>query len=226
MPQLDFNTFDSWAFRWESTQTLWFILVEEDEFPLLRHRAGRNDESAWESQFMTMAEKKSRVMGEASHKACFNITDIISAPSISCIAAADSFIKGFEGGQKDEMSVLNIKVDGALSESVEGYYLQKQFRSLVVERGYPVDETYETSVKWPGNCKVDPYVDLDWRINAALESMRKQYSDSVDKMVVVFVNNSLENVLRVVAGRSRARCKLHIPSAEDNTPFTQENMEK
>ncbi|KRY99533.1 hypothetical protein T11_4322, partial [Trichinella zimbabwensis] len=37
MSQPVFKNFDSWAFRWESTQLLWFILVEEDGFPVLRY---------------------------------------------------------------------------------------------------------------------------------------------------------------------------------------------
>ncbi|KRY94180.1 hypothetical protein T11_5115, partial [Trichinella zimbabwensis] len=35
-----------------------------------------------------------------------------------------------------------------LSESIEGYYLQKPFRSLAAERGYPVDEVYEYELKF------------------------------------------------------------------------------
>ncbi|KRZ73616.1 hypothetical protein T10_1982 [Trichinella papuae] len=211
MSQSYFRTFDSWAFSWQSTQTLWFILVQEDRFPHLRFRAVRNEMGEWKFQSVTTIENKSRVMGKASHEACFNITDVISAPSMKCVAAADSFIKAFERDQKDEMKILNIKVDGGLSESVEGYYLQKQFRSLAVERGYPVDEVYETSIKWSENCNVDAYVNLDWRINAALESLREKYSGSMDKVVVVFVDKSLESVLRGVGIRSRVLFKLHAP---------------
>ncbi|KRZ13599.1 hypothetical protein T11_7969 [Trichinella zimbabwensis] len=221
MPQLDFKTFDSLAFRWESTQMLWFILVEEDGFPLLHFRAGRNEESEWKFQSMTKTERKSREMGKASHKACFNITDVICAPSIKCIVAAHSFIKAFERDQKDEMKILNIKVDGGLSESIEGYYLQKPFRSLAAERGYPVDEVYETSVKWSRNSIVDPYVNLDWRIKAALESFREKYSGSMDKVVAVFVDKSLESVLRGVGIRSRVLFKLHAPPVDDDTPMPQ-----
>ncbi|KAL1230582.1 Non-reducing polyketide synthase atr1 [Trichinella pseudospiralis] len=34
---------------------------------------------------------------------------------------------------------------------------RKQFRSLALERGYAVDEVYETSVKWSENGKIDPF---------------------------------------------------------------------
>ncbi|KRY99099.1 hypothetical protein T11_6270 [Trichinella zimbabwensis] len=82
-----------------------------------------------------------------------------------------------------------------------------------------------TSVQWPENCKVDPYVDLDWRISAALESFKIKYSGSKDKTVVVFVDKRLESVLRHVAGLSRVSYELYIPPVED-TPLTQENIKK
>ncbi|KRY82430.1 hypothetical protein T4D_621, partial [Trichinella pseudospiralis] len=184
----------------------------EDVLPFLRLGAGRKEEGVRKSGFATMTEKRSRAMGTASHYARFNIVDVICAPSFTCITAADNFIKGFEGGLKDEIKVLDIKVDGGLSSSVEGYYLQKQFLSLAAEGGYRVDETYETSVKCPENCKIDPYINLYWRINAALESIRKKYSGSMDKMVVVFVDKSLESLLKEVLVGLPAAFKVHVPS--------------
>ncbi|KRX92463.1 hypothetical protein T4E_366 [Trichinella pseudospiralis] len=206
------STFDSWSVRWHFTHELWFIFVEEDVLPFLRLGAGRKEEGVRKSGFATMTEKRSRAMGTASHYARFNIVDVICAPSFTCITAADNFIKGFEGGLKDEIKVLDIKVDGGLSSSVEGYYLQKQFLSLAAEGGYRVDETYETSVKCPENCKIDPYINLYWRINAALESIRKKYSGSMDKMVVVFVDKSLESLLKEVLVGLPAAFKVHVPS--------------
>ncbi|KRZ02756.1 hypothetical protein T4B_10705, partial [Trichinella pseudospiralis] len=43
---------------------------------------------------------------------------------------------------------------------------------------------------------------LNWRINAALESFRKKYSVSKHTMVAVFVDKSLESVLRDVGAHS------------------------
>ncbi|KRX87789.1 hypothetical protein T4E_9744 [Trichinella pseudospiralis] len=226
MSQSDFKTSDSLAFRWESTEMLWFILIEKDKLPLLRLRAGRNEENGWKFQSMSKTEGKSREMGEASHKACFNITNVISAPNINCILAADSFIKGFEGEKKDQGKSLNIKVDGGLSETVDGYYLQKQFQSLVAESGYPIDESYESSVKWSQNCTVDPYINLDWRIRAALESFREKYLGSMDNVVVVFVDKSLESVLRRIGIQSQVLFKLHAPTVHDDSPLTQLNIRK
>ncbi|KRZ21424.1 hypothetical protein T4B_9588, partial [Trichinella pseudospiralis] len=185
----------------------------------------RNEMGEWKFYSTTTVESKSHVMGEISHESGFNITDVICAPSMRCVAAADSFIKGFERDQKGKMKNLNIKIDGGLSESIEGYYLQKQFRSLALERGYAVDEVYETSIKWSENHNVDTYVNSDWRINAALKSLRKKYPGSMDKMVAVFVDKSLESVLRGVGAHSRRLFKLYSPAIED-TLMAQENADK
>ncbi|KAL1286031.1 Ubiquitin-associated and SH3 domain-containing protein [Trichinella pseudospiralis] len=156
MWKTNLSTFDSWSFRWESTQELWFVLVEEDELPFLCLRSGVNQASVGKVPFTTMTERRSRAMGRASFNARFNITDVICAPSFTCFTAADNFIKGFQDGLEDEMKILNIKVDGGLSSTVEGYYLCKQFQSMLVESGFNVDESYETSVKCPENYKIDP----------------------------------------------------------------------
>ncbi|KRY54501.1 hypothetical protein T03_3908 [Trichinella britovi] len=193
----------SWVLRWESTPMMWFILVEDDGFPVLRLREGKNEASERDFQSMTAVERKSCVMGQASQIEHFNISEVICAPSIKCIVAADSFINGFQCEKKDEIKGLNIKIDGGLSSTAECYYLHKEFRSLVVERGYDVDETYESSVERPTKCKEDPYVDLDSRLSAALKFMRRKYSDSEDKVVTVFVDKCLGSVLRSAARRSR-----------------------
>ncbi|KRX67959.1 hypothetical protein T09_14432 [Trichinella sp. T9] len=202
----------SWVLRWESTPMMWFILVEDDGFPVLRLREGKNEASERNFQSMTAVERKSCVMGQASQIEHFNISEVICAPSIKCIVAADSFINGFQCEKKDEIKGLNIKIDGGLSSTVECYYLHKEFRSLVVEHGYDVDETYESSVERPTKCKEDPYVDLDSRLSAVLKFMRRKYSDSEDKVVTVFVDKCLESVLRSAARRSRLKVKLHVPA--------------
>ncbi|KRX92467.1 hypothetical protein T4E_3486 [Trichinella pseudospiralis] len=225
MSQTDFINFDSWAFRWDSTQLLWFILVEKDRFSHLHFREVEKDAGEWKFQSMPMAEKKSRVMGAASYKSCFNITDVISAPSTKCILAADSFIKGFESGQQDTTNPLKIKVEAALSKSVEGYHSHKQFQLLAIERGYRVDDSYETCAQRSGNSEVDPYVDLDCRISAALESFKEKYSGSEEKMVVVFVDKRLESVLRHVANLSNMAYELYVPAVED-IPLNGENAQK
>ncbi|KRZ53564.1 hypothetical protein T02_10446 [Trichinella nativa] len=97
---------------------------------------------------------------------------------------------------KDEIIDLKIKIDGGLSRTVEGFYLHKQFRSMVAERGYNVDETYESSVQCPENNKIDPYINLAWRLNMALLSFQNKYSSAKWKMIIVFVDKSLESVLK------------------------------
>ncbi|OUC48985.1 hypothetical protein D917_05815 [Trichinella nativa] len=143
MSEPGFKSFHSWVYRWDSSATIWFIMVEEDGFPFLQLRAGKN--GACESNFhsMTAVGRKSLEMGGLAREAGFNISDIICAPSVKCIVAAGSFIYAFQCEKKDEIKGLNIKIDGAFSSTTEGYYLHKQFRSLAAERGYNVDETYK-----------------------------------------------------------------------------------
>ncbi|XP_003374082.1 hypothetical protein Tsp_08809 [Trichinella spiralis] len=206
------STFDSWSVRWDVRRELWFILVEEDVLPFLRLDAARNQANVRESEFPSMTESRSRAMGTASQNARFNITDVFCAPSFPCVTAAENFIKGFERGRNDGRNYLTIKVDGGFSLSVDGYYLQKQFRSLAVERGYRVDETFESSVKRPESSIFDPYVNLQWRINAAVESLRTKYSCSMNEMVVVFVDKSLESVLKEAFVGLKAAVKIHVSS--------------
>ncbi|KRY16154.1 hypothetical protein T12_9142 [Trichinella patagoniensis] len=186
---------------------------------------GINRKSQRNFKSLTAVERKSFLMGTVACITRLNITDVICSPSTNCINAADSFIKGFQLGKNDEMNVLKIKIDGGFSSTAEGYYLHKEFRSLVVERGYDVDDSYETSVQWPGNYKVDPYVDLEWRLSAALDSMRYKYPDTNPNVVAVFVDKSLGSMLSDIAGRSQLLINMEIPPSED-TPLTQENTEK
>ncbi|KAL1235999.1 Small ribosomal subunit protein [Trichinella pseudospiralis] len=62
MWKTNLSTFDSWSFRWESTQELWFVLVEEDELPFLCLRSGVNQASVGKVPFTTMTERRSRAM--------------------------------------------------------------------------------------------------------------------------------------------------------------------
>ncbi|KRY48893.1 hypothetical protein T03_8164 [Trichinella britovi] len=188
--QPGFKSFHSWVYRWDSSATIWFIMVEEDGFPFLQLRAGKNGASESNFHSMTAVGRKSLEMGGLAREAGFNISDIICAPSVKCIVAA-----AFQRGKKDEIKGLNIKIDGAFSSTTEGYYLHKQFRSLAAERGYNVDETYKTSVKCCGKCKVDRYVNLECRLAAAVQFLKEKYSGMEQNAVVVFVDKSLKSVL-------------------------------
>ncbi|KRZ53571.1 hypothetical protein T02_8643 [Trichinella nativa] len=215
MSEPGFKSFHSWVYRWDSSATIWFIMVEEDGFPFLQLRAGKN--GACESNFhsMTAVGRKSLEMGGLAREAGFNISDIICAPSVKCIVAAGSFIYAFQRGKKDEIKGLNIKIDGAFSSTTEGYYLHKQFRSLAAERGYNVDETYNTSVKCCGKCKVDRYVNLECRLAAAVQFLKEKYSGMEQNAVVVFVDKSLKSVLTDVIGQSGVLYQRHIRPALD-----------
>ncbi|KRX92468.1 hypothetical protein T4E_7607 [Trichinella pseudospiralis] len=225
MPKRNCDTFDSWGFHWDFTQMLWFIMVEEDDLLLFRLGAESDEANVWSSSSLTMTETKSREMGKAAQYMRYNITNVICAPSIKCIAAAHSFIKGFEGGKKYQGKPLNIKIEGGLSETVEGYCLQKQFQSFVAESGYPIDESYETCIKWPGGSSIDPYVNLAWRINEAVKSMMRTYSGAIEQIVAIFVDRSLERMLRCVMIGPPLPFILRVPPIPDSVLAMQEREE-
>ncbi|KRY65198.1 hypothetical protein T4A_5117, partial [Trichinella pseudospiralis] len=160
---------------------LWFILVEEDELPFLCFVQA----SEGKVPFTTMRERTSRAMGKASFQTHFNITVIICAPRFACFTATVNFIKGFQSELEDEMKILNIKVDGVLNSTLEGYYL--------------------ISVKCPKNYKIDLY-----RINTALGSIRKKNSGSMFQMVAVIVDKCLEMVLKTATVGSWPPVKVHV----------------
>ncbi|KRZ84676.1 hypothetical protein T08_14469 [Trichinella sp. T8] len=220
-----FKSFHSWVYRWDSSATIWFIMVEEDGFPFLQLRAGKSGASESNFHSMTAVGRKSLEMGGLAREAGFNISDIICAPSVKCIVAAGSFIYAFQRGKKDEIKGLNIKIDGAFSSTTEGYYLHKQFRSLAAERGYNVDETYKTSVKCCGKCKVDRYVNLECRLAAAVQFLKEKYSGMEQNAVVVFVDKSLKSVLTDVIGQSGVLYQRHIRPALD-IPLPPEKNDK
>ncbi|KRZ08107.1 hypothetical protein T4B_13867 [Trichinella pseudospiralis] len=74
-------------------------------------RAGGNQASEGKVPFTTMRERTSRAMGKASFQTHFNIT---------------SFSLGFQSELEDEMKILNIKVDGVLNSTLEGFPLNAQ----------------------------------------------------------------------------------------------------
>ncbi|KRY78199.1 hypothetical protein T4D_10340, partial [Trichinella pseudospiralis] len=67
---------------------------------------------------------------------------------------------------------------------------------------------------------------LDWRIRAALESFREKYLVSMDNVVVVFVDKSLDSVLRRIGIQSQVLFKLHAPTVDDDSLLTQLNIRK
>ncbi|KRY80862.1 hypothetical protein T4D_12960 [Trichinella pseudospiralis] len=96
------------------------------------------------------------------------------------------------------MKILNIKVDGVLSSTLE------VFACFV----YIYIDLHKISVKCPNNYKIDPYVNLDWRINTALGSIRKKNSGSMFQMVAVIVDKCLEMVLKTATVGSWPPVKL------------------
>ncbi|KRX87151.1 hypothetical protein T4E_9790, partial [Trichinella pseudospiralis] len=147
---------------------LWFILVEEGELPFLcfvqvitnavmdrfikkcfyrNLNLGVNQASEGKVPFTTMRERTSRAMGKASFQTHFNITVIICAPRFACFTAT----------LEDEMKILNIKVDGVLSSTLEalGSIRKKNSGSMFQMVAVIVDKCLEMVLKtatvgsWP-----------------------------------------------------------------------------
>ncbi|KRX14878.1 hypothetical protein T07_13233, partial [Trichinella nelsoni] len=216
MSESDSKIFNTLSLCFEPAIRLQFIFVEENDFPFLFAQTETNQASDGKVSNSTETEGTSQVaMGTASYSASLcDACDVICAPSVSCVITADNFIKELQKCLKDEMIDLKIKIDGGFSKTVEEYYLCKHFRSLVAERGYRVDETYESSVPFPENNKIDPHINLAWLINMAFLSLRNKYSISKWKMVVIFVDKSLERVLKDAYFMSLAPTEPHIPLVE------------
>ncbi|OUC48942.1 hypothetical protein D917_05854 [Trichinella nativa] len=66
----------------------------------------------------------------------------------------------------------------------------------VVKRNVKLMEFFRSSVQCPENNKIDPYINLAWRLNMALLSFQNKYSSAEYKMIIVFVDKSLESVLK------------------------------
>ncbi|KAL1231426.1 Ubiquitin-associated and SH3 domain-containing protein [Trichinella spiralis] len=195
MSKSNSRTFNTLSFCWEPGIRMQFIFVEENDFPFLNVRAETNQASDGKSPHSTETEGTSQAQASYNARLC-DACEVICAPSVSCLIVADNFINGLQKCLKDEMIDLKIKIEGGFSKTVEGYYLYKQFRSLVVGHGYNVDETYESSLQSPENSKIDPYINLVWRVNMTFLSLQNKYSSSEYKMVVVFVDKCLESVLK------------------------------
>ncbi|XP_003374138.1 conserved hypothetical protein [Trichinella spiralis] len=177
MSKSNSRTFNTLSFCWEPGIRMQFIFVEENDFPFLNVRAETNQASDGKSPHSTETEGTSQAQASYNARLC-DACEVICAPSVSCLIVADNFI------------------NGGFSKTVEGYYLYKQFRSLVVGHGYNVDETYESSLQSPENSKIDPYINLVWRVNMTFLSLQNKYSSSEYKMVIVFVDKCLESVLK------------------------------
>ncbi|XP_003373827.1 conserved hypothetical protein [Trichinella spiralis] len=97
MAEIGFERFETLAYWWETTPRVWFVLV--DEVDILSRHLEEEGKKPYEPSgpFMTSTETRSLRMGIAASDANYNISSVISAPHIKCIAAATSFIKVSRG---------------------------------------------------------------------------------------------------------------------------------
>ncbi|KAL1230567.1 NADH-cytochrome b5 reductase 2-A [Trichinella pseudospiralis] len=110
------------------------------------------------------------------------ITDVICAPSLKCVAAAASFIEGYESDVKNNR------------------HSQKQFRSLAIERGYCIDQLYKSALNLQRGCSGQRSLAYDdyLRLHTTLDAIRKVCLRSATKRVVLFVDRSLEKQLKLM----------------------------
>ncbi|KRX13636.1 hypothetical protein T07_13347 [Trichinella nelsoni] len=206
MAEIGFERFETLAYWWKTTPRVWFVLV--DEVDILSRRL-EEEKDIYRSPllegkkpyepsgpFMTSTETRSLRMGIAASDANYNISSVISAPHIKCIAAANSFIKGYQDilicGEKR----MNIKIEAGLGKTATAFRLHQQFQLLAVESGYNVDETYKTFAKYPENYSISTSVVSKWRITSTVKNIRKKFPVSKGNTVAVFVDSSLKSILK------------------------------
>ncbi|KRY16153.1 hypothetical protein T12_9142 [Trichinella patagoniensis] len=131
---------------------------------------------------MTGIESSSVLMGTEITEVPYNVTNVISAPNFKCLTAAAAFIIGYQGPVKVGQNALNIKIDGGLSLTNTAFEMHEKFQSLVAESGYNIDKTYN----------------LETRVEATLESLRKTFPGTWKDAVAIFVENSLQTVLEII----------------------------
>ncbi|KAL1245090.1 Ubiquitin-associated and SH3 domain-containing protein [Trichinella spiralis] len=196
MAEIGFERFETLAYWWKTTPRVWFVLV--DEVDILSRHLEEEGKKPYEPSgpFMTSTETRSLRMGIAASDANYNISSVISAPHIKCIAAATSFIKGYQDificGEKR----MNIKIEAGLGKTATAFQLHKQFQLLAVESGYNVDETYKSFKKYPVNYGISTSVVSKWRITSTVKSIRKKFPVSRGNTVAVFVDSSLKSILK------------------------------
>ncbi|KRX92487.1 hypothetical protein T4E_3655 [Trichinella pseudospiralis] len=191
---------DSSAYYQDCNSLLWFVLIQGDQKFSPHPGAGENEEGLLNNPCASMIERKSRLLGSASRDACLSITDVICAPSLKCVAAAASFIEGYESDVKDSDKALNIKIEEGLSVSFVDRHSQKQFRSLAIERGYCIDQLYKSALNLQRGCSGQRSLAYDdyLRLHTTLDAIRKVCLRSATKRVVLFVDRSLEKQLKLM----------------------------
>ncbi|KRZ82057.1 hypothetical protein T08_9526, partial [Trichinella sp. T8] len=210
MPEPELYTFDTFAYYNDCNPLLWFIMIQDMPPSTPPYCKAGNRGALWNAPVMPIVQRKLCFMGAASRDAGINITDVICAPSLKCILLADSFIEGYESKLDDKDQVLEIKIDGGFSESIDYYHQHEQLKTNVMESGFRVDKTHDTSYKYPEYCNYESFNKMDERIHETLKSIRTKYADSTNRTMAVFVNKSLESVLQFITKEPPIPLELYI----------------
>ncbi|KRZ71538.1 hypothetical protein T10_4032 [Trichinella papuae] len=209
MPYSEFYTFDTRAYYQDSNPLLWFILIKDVPSYFPSDYNEENDGDIIVTSTL-LSEIRIRFMGSSSRDAGINITDVISAPSLQCINMAKSFIEGYESKLEEKDKILEIKIDGGFSESIQYYYVHEKLKANIMQCGYRIDKTHETSYKCPENCNNESSIKMNERVTETLKSIRSKYSDSTNRTMVVFVDKCLEPALRFLIKQPLIALELYV----------------
>ncbi|KRZ73617.1 hypothetical protein T10_1982, partial [Trichinella papuae] len=210
MPHSEFYTFDTFAYYQDCNPLLWFIMIKNVPSYFPSQCKAQNKRNIFDSPVISVAERRVRFMGSSSRDAGINITDVICAPSLKCIDLADRFVEGYESKLEEKDKILEIKIDGGFSESIQHYHVHEQLKANIMECGYRIDKTHETSYKCPENCNNESSIKMNERVTETLKSIRSKYSDSTNRTMVVFVDKCLEPALRFLIKQPLIALELYV----------------
>ncbi|KRY86348.1 hypothetical protein T4D_2510 [Trichinella pseudospiralis] len=209
MPIVEFHTFDTFAYYQDRNPLLWFVMIKNvpSYFPPELRTEDNEDANIWPSY---LAEKRIQFLGSTTRDAGINVTDVICAPSLQLINLANSFIEGYESKLEKKDKVLEIKIDGGFSESIQYYYVHEKLKANFIKCGYPIDRAHETSYKCPENCNNESPMKMNERVTETLKSIRAKYSDSTGRTMVVFMDKCLEPAIRFLIKQPLIALELYV----------------
>ncbi|KRY80655.1 hypothetical protein T4D_2204 [Trichinella pseudospiralis] len=216
----EFYTFDTFAYYQDCNPLLWFIMIKnlpsyfpsqcKEKLTDRNQLLAVNKGDIFDSPAISLAERRILFMGSSSRDAGINITDVICAPSLKCIDMADRFIEGYESKLEEKCKVLKIKIDGGFSESIQHYHVHEQLKASIMDSGYPIDRTYETSYKCAENCNYETSIKMEERLAETVKSIRAKHSDSTNRTVIVFVDKTVEQSLQFLIKQPLITLELYI----------------
>ncbi|KRX15110.1 hypothetical protein T07_1209 [Trichinella nelsoni] len=225
MLETDFHCFTTSGYYRDCNPLLWFIMVKdvvphchpsvsEEKHTDRNSLLVANQSSSSKPMWKAVAEARMRFLGTTSRDAAIKVTDVISAPDPQCVDMAASFIKGHESKLEEKDKVLEIKIDGGFSESIDHYQTHEQFKTCFIECGYRIDKTYETFYKkCPKNSNTETSAELNDRLMETVKSIRTKFADSTNRTVAIFVNETLQPALQFLITEPPTTVEIHVLKA-------------